>query len=131
MRHTKWFLHSGLLVVTLLAACAGAMAQSAPEVSKVEPPSWWPRHSINPVRVMIRGRNLAGASVTARGVGLRVTSPVKVNERGTYLFVDVSILSTAQPGTRHLRITTAAGSIDAPFEVLAPLTRAGRFQGLT
>jgi glycosidase len=118
-------------LVALLCGASAALAQAAPAVSKVEPPSWWPRHSINPVRVLIRGHNLAGATVTPRGVGLRVVSPVKVNERGTYLFVDVSIAPTARPGTRQLRITTASGQVDAPFDILAPLSRQGRFQGLT
>ncbi|HJQ22575.1 MAG TPA: alpha-amylase family glycosyl hydrolase [Blastocatellia bacterium] len=122
---------AALLAVALLGGALTTFAQSAPEVLKVEPPSWWPRHSLNPVRMLIRGRNLAGATVTARGAGLRVVGPVKVNDRSTYLFVDVSILPTAQPGTRHLRITTAAGSAEAVFEILAPLARAGRFQGLT
>src|SRR2546423_13058394 len=120
-----------LLLVALLCGAARAFAESAPEVLKVEPPSWWPRHSINPVRLMIRGRNLAGATVTAQGAGLRVASPIKVNEHGTYLFVDVSIAPNAQPGARRLRITTATGSADAPFEILTPLARRGRFQGLT
>ncbi|HEX8186176.1 MAG TPA: alpha-amylase family glycosyl hydrolase [Blastocatellia bacterium] len=106
-------------------------AQAAPEVMKVEPPNWWPRHSINPVRVMIRGRNLAGAQVVATGAGLRVTGQPKVNANGTYLFVDVSIVAGAQPGARKLAITTRGGRADAPFEILAPLPRAGRFQGIT
>jgi len=131
MRYTKRFFHSALLIAALFCICPAALAQSAPEVSKVEPPSWWPRHSINPVRVMIRGRNLTGAQVTAQGAGLRITSPVNVNQRGTYLFVDVSIATNAPPGARRLRITTANGSVDATFEILAPLARQGRFQGLT
>ncbi|MEN3330865.1 MAG: neopullulanase [Blastocatellia bacterium] len=131
MRYTKRLFHAALLIAVLLFICSAALAQSAPEVSKVEPPNWWPRHSINPVRLMIRGRNLAGASVTAQGVGLHITSPVKVNQRGTYLFVDVSIATNAPPGVRQLRITTAQGSAAAAFEILAPLARAGRFQGLT
>ena len=30
----------------------------APHVTKVEPPSWWPGHSINPVRLLVRGTSL-------------------------------------------------------------------------
>ena len=131
MKPGKRFFESACVIAALLSIGSAALAQSAPEVLKVEPPGWWPRHSINPVRVMIRGRNLAGATVTAPGAGLRVMSPVKVNERGTYLFVDVSIAPTAPPGMRRLRITTPTGSADASFELLAPLARQGRFQGLT
>jgi len=124
---------SFMLCATCMAqrAEAALIAQSSPEVLKVEPPNWWPGHSLNPVRVMIRGRNLAGARVAAIGAGLRVTELPKVNAQGTYLFIDVTIAPTAQPGARKLRITTRGGSVDAAFEILAPLPRASRFQGIT
>jgi neopullulanase len=120
-----------LLIILMLSGGSVASAASPPEVSKVEPPNWWPRHSINPVRLMIRGRNLTGARVSAPDAGLRIASPVKINQAGTYLFVDVIIATTARPGARRLRIATANGSADATFEILAPLPRQGRFQGLT
>ncbi|MBI3951952.1 MAG: cyclomaltodextrinase N-terminal domain-containing protein [Acidobacteria bacterium] len=115
---------------------AGAVARfnqqaaSAPEVLKVEPPNWWLGHSINPVRVMIRGRNLAGARVEASGAGVQ-TGLTRVNAAGTYLFVDVLIDSPAAPGPRPLKITTERGTTTVPFNVLAPLPREGRFQGFS
>ncbi|HEX8851961.1 MAG TPA: alpha-amylase family glycosyl hydrolase, partial [Pyrinomonadaceae bacterium] len=94
------------------------------------PPNWWAGHSINPVRVMLRGRNLSGARVEAVGAGLRA-GLVRVNDAGTYVFVDVHIDAQAAHGTRRLRLTTEAGTTEAPFEISAPLPRAGRFQGFT
>jgi glycosidase len=114
-------------VLFLLAATASA---DPPRVTRVEPPSWWPGHSMNPVRLLVRGQNLAGAAVTAAGPGL-VAGPVKVNARGTYAFVDVTIDPKAAPGPRTIAIRTAAGAADAPFELLAPLSREGRFQGFS
>jgi glycosidase len=95
------------------------MAQ-APEILKVDPPSWWAGSSVNPVRLMIRGRNFQGARVRVDGM---IGTP-KINDRGTYIFVDVS---TAQAGKRAISI----GSARASFEVLRPLNRAGRFQGFS
>jgi glycosidase len=92
----------------------------APEILKVDPPSWWTGSSVNPVRLLIRGRNFQGARVRVDGM---MGSP-KTNDRGTYIFVDVS---TAQPGQR----TISVGSAHASFEVLKPLNRAGRFQGFS
>ena len=106
-----------------------AFAQ-APEILKVDPPSWWTRSSANPVRLMIRGRNLQGARVQADR-GLRIVGVPKINDRGTYLFVDVFIAPNAQPGERSTSITTPRGSARASFEVLASLNRAGRFQGFS
>jgi glycosidase len=119
-----------MLAAWLVSAAAVCAAQGTPEVSKVEPPNWWAQHSINPVRVMLRGRNMTGARVEAVGAGLR-TGLVRVNAAGTYVFVDVHIEPTATPGTRRLRLTTPSGTTEAPFEISAPLPRAGRFQGFT
>jgi glycosidase len=96
----------------------------------VEPPSWWAGHSLNPVRVMMRGQDLAGAHVEAAGEGLRAGN-VRVNAAGTYLFVDVTINPSAKPGAYRLNIVTAEGGTTAPFEVLQPLAPAGRFQGFS
>ncbi|MBA3767007.1 MAG: cyclomaltodextrinase N-terminal domain-containing protein, partial [Acidobacteria bacterium] len=105
-------------------------AQTAPTILKVEPPNWWAGHSINPVRVMVRGRNLTGARAETVGAGLQ-TGLTRINAAGTYLFVDVVIDKDAQPGKRALKIKTGSGTVDAPFEILAPLSRAGRFQGFS
>ncbi|HEX7317911.1 MAG TPA: alpha-amylase family glycosyl hydrolase [Pyrinomonadaceae bacterium] len=100
-------------------------------MTKVEPPNWWANHSINPVRVMLRGQNLGGARVEAVvGQGIR-TGLVRVNDAGTYAFVDVHIERDARPGARQLRVRTAAGTADVSFSVAEPLPRAGRFQGFT
>lgn len=107
-----------------------AAAQS-PEILKVDPPSWWTRSSMNPVRVMIRGRNFQGARVQISGPGVRAIGTPKINDRGTYIFVDVSIAPNAPSGERSITVTTARGSARTPFEVLAPLNRNGRFQGFS
>ena len=119
-----------LLLSLALSASSGCFAEKAPEVTKVEPPNWWAGHSLNPVRVMIRGNNLSGARVEADGTGITIGKQVLVNAAGTYLFVDVSISATAKPGSRKLRIVTGAGNVDASFEISAPLASKGRFSGL-
>jgi glycosidase len=80
---------------------------------------------------MIRGRNLGGAQVQFVGPGLRVVGAPKVNERGTYVFVDLAISPAAHRGPRKLRVRTAGGVAEATFEILAPLNRRGRFQGFS
>jgi glycosidase len=125
---------SAALGAVLVAAGSLAMAQPAravPEALKVEPPSWWPGHSLNPVRLLIRGKNLLGATVSAppgSGIGIGLT---RVNAAGSYLFVDVGIEPRALPGVRSLTIATPGGRVTAPFEILSPLPRAGRFQGFS
>src|SRR6185295_17513490 len=120
-----------LLIAFVLYASALTTAQTGPpEVFKVDPPSWWPRSTLNPVRLLIQGRNLQGARVTPVGLGLRMGAP-KINDRGTYIFVDVAIAPNASQGRRQLRITTSQGTAQASFEILPPLNRVGRFQGFS
>jgi glycosidase len=102
-----------------------------PRVLKVEPPGWWPGHSLNPVRLLVRGRNLGGARVQASGeAGLEV-GLCRVNAVGTYLSVDVALDPAAVPGPRVLTVRTPTGVAEVPFELLAPLPRRGRFQGFS
>lgn len=116
-----------LLLLLLILASLVHDALAAPVVTKVEPPSWWPGHTLNPVRLLVRGTNLSGARLTgARGLEV---SQVRVNAAGTYLFADVRISRNARPGLRELTLTTAQGSTPIPFELLKPLPTAGRFQG--
>ncbi len=119
------------VTVRPVTAAEPRVAAGPPEILKVEPPGWWAGHSLNPVRVMIRGRNLAGANVEVVGEALHAPGGVGVNDAGTYLFADVRIDPGVKPGPRALRISTGAGAAQAPFEVLEPLDRRGRFQGIS
>jgi glycosidase len=127
--------HRALAVVALLAGTALGQGPPAsaragpPAVSKVEPPGWWAGHTVNPVRLLVRGRNLHGARVEGPGHGVSV-GLVRVNASGTYAFADVHVAPAARPGAHPLRLTTAGGSTSVPFELLDPLPRSGRFQGL-
>ena len=117
------------MAVTLLGALPVAAAQ-APAVTKVEPPSWWANHTINPVRLLIRGTNLTQARVRATRPETLV-SDVRVNGQGTYLFVDVRINPSAMPGDYPLILETSGGTTSVPFRLNEPLNRQTNFQGIT
>lgn len=114
----------------LFCGVASAAAQT-PEVYKVEPPSWWIGSSLNPVRVLVRGKNLKGARVQPVGSGFGVIGPPKVNQNGSYLFMDVAILPNARPGGRTFKISNTDGSAEARWEILSRLNRLGSFQGFS
>ena len=118
---------AALLLASLGSTFAVAAAQTAaPVIDKVDPPNWWAGQAINPVRVLIRGRNLAGARLDCP----RLTcSAVRVNAAGTYVFADVTIPGGARPGAYPFTLRTGAGSAAVPFTLAAPLATAGRFQG--
>jgi glycosidase len=123
------FVHA---IFALLCLVAGAHAQpsAAPVVSKVEPPSWWAAHTVNPVRLLVRGANLHGARVTPERAETQ-TSAVVTNAAGTYLFVNVHIDATAAPGLYPLTLETRGGKTSIPFRLNAPLDPATNFQGIT
>src|SRR6266481_9369997 len=54
-----------VLVCLLFYTCVvfASINYDSPTVSKVEPPSWWASHTINPVRLLVRGKNLFGAHI--------------------------------------------------------------------
>lgn len=116
-----------LLALLLLAAVGHAQG---PQITKVDPPNWWVGHTINPVRLLLYGTNLAGAQVSASGGGVQA-SGVKVSASGTHIFCDLAINPHAVPGARTLTITTPQGKTTVAFDVLPPLPPAGRFAGFS
>ncbi|HEY3039848.1 MAG TPA: alpha-amylase family glycosyl hydrolase [Pyrinomonadaceae bacterium] len=101
-----------------------------PSVTKVEPPSWWAHHSINPVRLLVRGKDLRDARVRATNAATQ-TSEVITNRDGTYLFVNVRINPAARPGSYPLTLVTPQGSTTIPFTIEAALPAKTHFQGIT
>jgi len=115
------------LLFAAYCSLLNAQAQT-PTVEKIEPPNWWVGSSINPVRVLIRGKNLSGAKVEAANNNIKVSNP-KTSANGNYLFVDLAISENARIGNYPIKITTAKGTVNAPFGVFTPVERQGNYQG--
>jgi glycosidase len=118
-------------VVRFLAlACFGFNAcQAQPTVTHVEPPNWWPGHSLNPVRLLISGTNLTHARVESPA-GFDTTN-LRVNANGTFLFVDLRIPNSAAAGAVPLHVVTPDGTTAVTFPLLNPLPRVDRFGGFS
>ncbi|HEV8427872.1 MAG TPA: cyclomaltodextrinase N-terminal domain-containing protein, partial [Pyrinomonadaceae bacterium] len=70
-------------LLVFLAVCSITTFGQTPEISKVEPPSWWTGHKVNPVRLLVRGRNLKGARVRSPSSVFAISN-LRINEAGTY-----------------------------------------------
>jgi neopullulanase len=125
---TKVISQAAAVFFASAALCVSALA-APPVVSKVEPPDWWIGHSWNPVRLLIEGRNLAGAKLLPTA-GLAV-GEAKVSANGNWFFVYLTIATDAKPGPRALTLSTTAGSATVPFELLRQPSAKGRFQGFS
>ncbi len=121
---TKIFCLSMMLLCSL-----SAYSQSPPKVSKIEPPNWWANHSINPVRLLVRGENLQKANVTNKNRDLAIGA-TRTTKDGKYLFVSV-LINDAKPGKYSFDVTTPNGKTSIPFEISAPLDSKTNFQGIT
>jgi glycosidase len=109
---------------------AAVAAAAPPVVEKVEPPNWWAAHSINPVRLLVRGTNLRGARVRATRTETSPGTPL-INSAGTYLFVNVTIDPRALPGDYPLTLETPGGRATVPFRLDTALDTSNNFQGVT
>ena len=122
------FVHS---FVFCLLLCGAAFSQGVPVMEKVEPPNWWEGHTINPVRVMVRGKNFKNAVVrTAKADPIGVSN-IRVNERGDYIFFDLRIDKEAKPGKYELEISAPGGKTRFWYEISETLESYGNFQGLS
>jgi neopullulanase len=121
---------TAFLVCVLASVAAASVPQGRPSVVKVEPPSWWAQHTINPVRLLVRGDNLQGAQIRPTRAGTQVAN-VLINRRGTYVFFDVNIQPSTAPGSYPLVMHTAHGSTTIPFTIEPSLNRRTNFQGIT
>lgn len=123
-------LHLLLSFILVLIFTFAASGQT-PEVSKVEPPNWWTNMSVNPIRILVRGKNLERAKVLVpAGSGLKPTN-ITSSANGHYLFFDLAIAPTTKVGKYKLKAVNAKGSTDFFFEISPKINRKGRFQGYT
>jgi glycosidase len=105
------------LFLLLTAYCLLLTAYAQPKVEKVEPPNWWANHSINPVRLLVRGENFQNAKVISKNPTLKVSN-IRINSRADYLFFDVTIPPTAKVGKHEFEVSTDKGKTTVPFEIL-------------
>ena len=112
-----------------VAVCASPQSEP-PSVTKVEPPSWWAGHTINPVRLLVRGQNLQGARVRPKRAETRISN-VFVNKAGSYLFLDLHVSASARPGSYPLVVETTHGKATIPFTIGTSLDPQRHFQGIT
>jgi hypothetical protein len=87
--------------------------QPPPTFLKVDPPSWWPGHTFNPVRLLIRVSDLSGARLV---LSRREVTPgdIRVNDRGTYVLRRLTHASRKQGMTVRLVDGRTDGRVKQP-----------------
>jgi neopullulanase len=119
-----------LSVLILFSALPG-FAQNPTVVEKVEPPGWWTNSTVNPVRVLLTGKNLKNARITDGENGTLTASSIRSSENGNYLFFDLTIKPNTKAGKYKIGLTNGAAKADFEFEIVQKSTPPGRNQGYT
>ncbi len=110
------FIRAFLVSAAILILSYFVFGQNLPKVSKVEPPNWWANHTVNPVRMLVRGENFLNAAVKSLDKSL-IISNVRINSRGDYIFFDLEIPKNAKAGKYDFEISNAHGKTKIPFEI--------------
>ena len=104
--------------VQLKAPWAWSITTDADRVSRVEPPCWWVGME-TPLQLLVQGEGIADYDVRIEGLpGVKVTGTHAAESRN-YLFVDVAIAASAQPGTARLVFSRGEDSFRVPYTVAA------------
>jgi glycosidase len=117
------------LCTALLALANLGCVASTPQISRVEPPSWWVNHSHNPVRVLLTGTNLAAAQIKSP-LGVSVSN-ISVSANGKYVFLDAFIAPGSKPGDVALEVKTPGGKTTAKLALHPPQKRENAFTGFS
>ena len=88
-----------ILIILLLLLQSGLFAQQS-RIERVEPPFWWTGFKNPNLQLLVYGKGIAGSSVSltaANKTGVVISAVHKV-KNPDYLFLDLKISPTAQPG---------------------------------
>lgn len=94
---------------------ASSVADAAGQVARIEPLSWWTGMQ-TPLQLLIQGDSISACEVSIEGGGVRITELHKADSPN-YLFADVQIDASAEPGTRYLVFTRGAEQFKVPYEL--------------
>jgi len=99
---------------------------------EVYPSNWWVGMKWNKPQLMLYGTNVQENSFSLSYAGVTLAKVNKVENRN-YVFLDLTISSTAKPGIIKIKLTKPGGSSEIPFELKARRTGNGTAfaQGVT
>jgi glycosidase len=118
----------GALALRASPAQQASAPDSAPAVTKIEPPNWW--IGLTPeVMLLLSGRGLEATKVECNLSSLLVER-TQASAGGKYLFVWLKFGSDAKSGTAVCRITTPTGVASFELPLAARSETIHKFQGI-
>lgn len=114
----------------LTAHCLLLTCLAQPAIEKVEPPSWWTGSTINPVRVLLTGKNLKNVKIVSPNAAFSA-SRMQSSANGHYMFFDLAIRPNAKPGKYKFKVTGGGPKAEFEFELLAKYVSPTAHRGYT
>ena len=97
----------GLVLMMMFTACSSTpkfvpteVADAGQRIQHVEPLSWWTGMN-TPLELLVHGERISEAEVRIEGEGMTLKK-IHRADSPNYLFLDIEIAASAQPGTRYL-----------------------------
>ena len=98
-RNLKQALHFSLLIFLL----APVLAQDKIEIERVEPPFWWTDMGYNEVQLLVYGKDISQAKVSAPE-GIEIQN-IHSTGNPNYLFIDIEIVSETKAGNYRFQFS--------------------------
>ncbi|WP_115373103.1 glycoside hydrolase family 13 protein [Adhaeribacter pallidiroseus] len=119
-----------LFTITLLILGVNGYAQ-IPALERIEPAFWWTGMQNPKLQLIVHGKNIAERTVTIAYPGVQLTQVHKV-QNPNYLFVDLTIATTATPGKFLINFEkVGAKKLTYTYELKQRDTSPNRIQGVT
>ena len=118
-----------MLVALLISLSAGHLL--AQKLERIEPMFWFIGMNNPELQLIVHGENIAASAVTLTYPGVKLAKVNKV-ENPNYLFLDLTISSTAKAGKFPINFTVNGKKIFSyPYELKSRDKSATRIQGVT
>ena len=118
------------LIFLLLLITSSAVAQM-PALERIEPANWWVGMKNTKLQLIVHGNQIAARNVTINYPGVTLLKTNKV-ENANYLFLDLEISATTQPGIFPIRFEKkGAKAIVSNYELKARNAKQVKAQGVT
>ena len=110
------------IIASLLLCSAPLLAASSYareyRIEHMEPPFWWAGMQHRPLQLMVHGEKIADLEPALAYPGVRIERVTRVASRN-YLFLDLRVDDSAQPGTFDIIFGRGAGSVRYAYKLLA------------
>ena len=113
---------------TLFLAAFLHPALAAPAIEHLEPPFWWTGMQHKGVQLMVHGADIGSTQPKIDYPGVRIASSTRVPNKN-YLFIDLEIDPSAQPGSFEIVFDGPAGVLRQPYQLRAREQGSSQRQG--